>query len=239
MNSDVATVVFSFLPWEEVVQVCSAVSTLWHMASVHTSRQVKKRLCLLEENVRLALEDKVVNEQLARRWLSEKVSRNVWFGKTPRAVIGCLCDTRDFQNSYSFATIVGWSKRPVQFGLLAPCTVTHRTNAIRAGLSPGSIVRQRIETQYLVRFLGWSHRWDEWKSMSALFPLGSKTMIYVKGLWVSRKTQQWIIRRNFQNRKVWELCLYSRFADPPHDSLPLTDVTASLLVGRKLPHMRM
>ena len=237
MNSDTLTVVFSYVGWEETARVCSTVSTLWRRASLLISRKHRQRLLLLEENVNMALEDPATNEELAIRWLAEKVSRNRWFGRPPEPVVGCLCDTADFQNSFCFATIVGSMKRRVTYGLLAPYTVVHTTNAIRANLSPFNVVRSKTEVQYLVRFLGWSDRWNEWKSLSALFPLGSKTMTFEGGRWVSKHTQQWIVRKN-KRSGFWQLCLYSRFADSPHDALPLTDVTASLLVSRKLNFKR-
>jgi len=238
MNSDCLTVAFSFLDWREAIQQCSTVSKNWSEALFFLQRFWKSRMSRLYESVMLATNDRISNEVLALRWLNEKVRHNYWFGKEPEPIQGCLCDVADFQSSYCMATIIGWKKRTIVYPPLARCMVTHAQNAIRNGMRPESSARMKIEMQYLVRFLGWSDRWNEWKGRRALFPLGSKTMRYVDGEWRARSTQQWILRKEARSG-IWQLCMFSRFSDPPSGSVPLTDVTASLLISRKLPHNRL
>jgi hypothetical protein len=237
---DILSVVFSFLEWRHVIQRATVCKEWKRAMQLPVLDKYKSKMRSLEERVGMALNDHIVNEELALEWLHEKVRFNRWFGRDPEPVVGCLVDTLDFQNSYCYAQIIGWKKRLITFPPLAPHCVCHAINAVRANLSPRLMVRQKTETQYLVRFLGWSERWNEWKPFSALYPLGSKTMRYDDGeaRFVSNGTQQWIIRKNARSG-FWQLCLYSRFAEAPKGAVPLTDVTASLLISRKMVYRRL
>ena len=222
---DCLSVVFSFMDWRDAIR-CATVCK----HGMHYDSSGKRTQYFFERKHFYGPEDTHVNEALAIEWLNEKVRFNKWFGREPEMVRGCLVDTADFQNSFCYATIIGWKKRNIVFPSLAPYTVTHAVNAIRANVNPHVLVRRKTEVQFLVRFLGWSNRWNEWKSRASLYPLGTKTMRYdpESRKWVSNQTQQWLIRKN-KRSGFWQLCLYSRFSEPPHDALPLTDVTASLL----------
>lgn len=239
MINDAYSVVFSFLHEQEVVQVCSMVCTQWFEASSHIRDMYLAKMIYLQENVAMAMEDKHVNEDLARLWLREKVVVNPRFGKAPDLRVGSLCDASDFQGSYGFASIISKKARKISYGSLGPMMVTHRANAERANVSAESSERYKIEVQYLVRFLGWSDRWNEYKSSKTLFPLGSKTMVPTSdGRWDLKETQQWVLVKNEASGQ-WQVCLLSRMAKFQREVLPLTDVTASLLISRKLPHKRL
>lgn len=132
---------------------------------------------------------------------------------------------RDSLGAWNPAIIEDWHTECRMRPPIAPNAVVHRRNGRYGSSRVDSMVR------YHVRFLGWTHKWDEFVSCDRISGFGARTYHYPNNY--VHASRQWSLCKV---NNVWDVRLVHPYAvSSLTDVLPLTDVLAALLV----PHHRL
>ena len=232
LHGDILFYTLSFLPNAQLQQ-CARVCGGWRVSCdrILGARFRKRRRVM--ERIRMTYEDDrrlhpVTYPFLLRlvdEWVHERILPNPWWGRPPTKKRGALVDAQDSTGAWNPATIHDWHTEWRFRPSIAPCAAIHRQNGRLGSLRADAI------THYHIRFLGWSHKWDEFVTCNRIRGLGTRTY-HCPNNYVHASRQWSLCCVN----GIWGVRLVHPYAvSSLTDVLPLTDVMAALLIpNRKL-----
>lgn len=207
---------------------CSVVSKEWAREVTPVLRERREDWRRTVDRIRMTCEDSrrfrppTISHlmELVRTWIHTKVQRSPWWGRPPSRERGALVDVKDSVGAWNPAVIEDWHAECRMRPPIAPHAAVHRDNAA-FGAS-----RVDVSVMYHVRFLGWSHKWDEFVTCDRVRGLGTRTYHYPTNY--VHASRQWSLCRV---HGVWDVRLVHPYAvSSLTEVLPLTDVLAAMLV---------
>ena len=186
------------------------------------------RVCMMCEDERRFREPTYLHLLLlVEQWIAVRIRPNPWWHRPPTRKRGAIVDAQDLFGVWNPAVIEDWHSEIRMRPPIAPhCHAVHRRN--------GRYGTTRVDTtiRYHVRFLGWTHKWDEFVDCDRIKGFGTRTYHYPNNH--VHASRQWSLCRTTNG--AWNVRLVHPYAvSTLTDVLPLTDV----LVGLLVPHHKL
>ncbi len=229
LPGDILFYITCFLYWYEANDFCIVNKFIFN----NTNREKQKNIVInLQKRVLMACNDHVsFTRKFAYLWGQQIVSYH--YAQYTNFEIGSVCEAMDYLGAWSVCTIVDEriNTGEPHFRRYLPYTFVpmHEERSTEDIMECGEMLGYLpYFKEYLVRFHGWSNRWNEWVCLDKIRRLGTYTI----NPWTNSCSfvRQWIIQRKKDGSFSLSI---ATLKENPKNAFPSTDILVKCLIDRQ------